>query len=199
MFKIYKGVREMELRERGWIVIDTETTGLDSEKNQILEVAILVVKKLEVVDCLSVKIKHKEYTVSTKALEVNKINLIDHEKTAYTEKEAVERILCFLRQYKEEQGMIAVGQNVQFDIKFMESMFLRHYKIKDWREVVSYRTFDLMGLALVRNIEDKVKLEKLDLDSITKAVDMEIIDSERHTAMGDAEITYEAIIKLLEM
>lgn len=188
----------MELKDRGFIVVDTETTGLDAEKNQILEVAILVVKNFEPVDCFNIKIKHREYTVSTRAMEVNKIDLVEHEKLAYTEKEASERIINFLSDHKEEQGLIVVGQNVQFDLKFIENMLWRSYKTKEWREIISYRTFDLMSLSFIRNIEGKIKLEKQDLDSIIAAIGLES-DSERHTAMGDCELTYEAMIKLLKM
>ena len=90
----------MELRDRNFILIDTETTGFDEKKHQILEVGILVIKDLKVIDEFEVKIKHREYTITAKAMEVNNINIVEHEKEALFEKEATERMLEFLNKHK---------------------------------------------------------------------------------------------------
>ena len=70
----------MELRNRNFILVDTETTGFDEKKHQILEVGILVIKDLNVIDEFEIKIKHKEYTMSAKAMEANKVDIFAHEK-----------------------------------------------------------------------------------------------------------------------
>lgn len=189
----------MELKNRNFILVDTETTGFDEKKNQILEVGILVIKDLRVIDEFEVKIKHREYTMSAKAMEANKINIIEHEKEAVFEKEAVENILEFLNKHKGEndEGYIVIGQNVQFDIKFLEEMFLRTYKIKEYRPVVSYRSLDIMQLAMIKNIEGKISLEKQDLDSILNELEIEIPEN-RHRALTDCYLEFEAMVTLLD-
>ena len=188
----------MELRNRNFILVDTETTGLDEKKHQILEVGILVIKNMEVVAELEVKIKHREYTVTAKAMEANKINIPEHEKEALFEKEAAEKILEFLNKHKSEndEGYIVIGQNVQFDIKFLEEMFLRVYKIKEYRQAISYRSLDIMQLAMIKNIEGKINLEKQDLDSILKELEIEIPEN-RHRALADCYLEFEAMLALL--
>lgn len=190
----------MELRNRNFILIDTETTGVDEKKHQILELGILVIKDLKVIDKFEVKIKHREYTISAKAMEANKINIIEHEKEALFEKEAAEKILEFLNKHKSEndEGYIVIGQNVQFDIKFLEEMFLRAYKIKEYRQAISYRSLDIMQLAMIKNLEGKISLEKQDLDSILKELNIEIPEN-RHRALTDCHLEFEAMIKLLEI
>lgn len=190
----------MELRNRNFILIDTETTGFDKEKNQLLEIGILVIKDLKIVGEFEVKIKHKEYTLTTKAMSANKIDLIEHEKVAVFEKEAAEKILEFLNQYKneEDEGFIVIGQNVQFDIGFLEAMFLRTYKIKEYRQAVSYRSLDIMQLAMIKNIEGKIELEKQDLDHILTKLNIEIPEK-RHRALTDCYLEYETMIKLLNL
>lgn len=190
----------MELRDRNFCLVDVETTGFDEKKHQILELGILVIKDLEVIDEFEVKIKHREYTISFKAIEANKINIIEHEKEALFEKEAAEKILEFLNKYKSEndEGYIVIGQNVQFDIRFLEEMFLRTYKIKEYRQAVSYRSLDIMQLAIIKNIEGKISLEKQDLDSILKELNIEIPEK-RHRALVDCHLEFEAMIKLLEL
>lgn len=189
----------MELRNRNFILVDTETTGFDEKKNQILEIGILVIKDLKVIDEFEVKIKHREYTMSAKAMSANKIDIIEHEKEAVWEKEAAEKILEFLNMHKDEneEGYIVIGQNVQFDIKFIEEMFLRTYKIKEYRQAVSYRSLDLMQLAMIKNIEGKVSLEKQDLDSILNELDIEIPEN-RHRALTDCYLEFEALVALLD-
>ena len=190
----------MELRNRNFILVDTETTGFDEKKHQILEVGILVIKNMEVVAELEVKIKHREYTVTAKAMEANKINIPEHEKEALFEKEAAERMLEFLNKHKSEddEGYIVIGQNVAFDIKFLEEMFLRTYKIKEYRQVISYRNLDIMQLAMIKNMEKKISLEKQDLDSILKELNIEVPEK-RHRALVDCYLEFKAMCKLLKM
>ncbi|MEN8079203.1 3'-5' exonuclease [Clostridioides difficile] len=190
----------MELRDRKFILIDCETTGFDERKHQLLELGILVIKDLKVIDEFEVKIKHKEYTITAKSMEANKINILEHEGEALFEKEAAEKILEFLNSHKSEndEGYIVIGQNVQFDIKFLEEMFLRTYKIKEYRQAVSYRSLDIMQLAMIKNIEGKISLEKQDLDSILNELDIEISEN-RHRALTDCYLEFEALIALLDV
>lgn len=186
----------MELRDRRALLIDTETTGFDSEKNQLLEVGILVLENGEILSKLNIKIKHKEYTITGKAMATNKINIVEHEKEALEVKEAADEILKFLEENKNSEHYICIGQNIDFDIKFLEKLFLSTYKIKDFRNLVGYRKLDIMQLFLIRNIEGKVKAEKQDLDYILKELDI-VIPENRHSALTDCLLEYEALKKLL--
>lgn len=77
-------------------------------------------------------------------------------------------------------------------------MFLRNYKIKEYRKVVSYRTLDIMQLAIIKNIEGKISLEKQDLDSILKELNIEIPEN-RHRALIDCYLEFEALVALLDV
>lgn len=76
-------------------------------------------------------------------------------------------------------------------------MFLRTYKIKEYRQVISYRNLDIMQLAMIKNIEGKISLEKQDLDSILKELNIEV--PERHRALIDCYLEFKAMCKLLKM
>ena len=77
-------------------------------------------------------------------------------------------------------------------------MFLRTYKIKEYRQAVSYRTLDIMQLAIIKNIEGKISLEKQDLDSVLKELEIEIPEN-RHRALTDCYLEFEALIALLDV
>lgn len=196
----------MQLKERDFILIDIETTGFLKDKHQILEVGILVLKDNKVIDEMELKIKHKEYVLTTGALAVNKINLVEHEVNAVYEEEACRTILSFLNKNKSnDTGFIVIGQNVQFDIGFIENMFLRNRLIKDYRNVISYRNIDIMQLAILKNIEGKIELEAQDLDSILRALNIDEscipnhIPNERHRALADCYLEHKAYTELLNL
>lgn len=188
----------MELRDRRFILLDLETTGFDEKKHQILEAGMLILENRKVIDSLEIKIKHKEYLVTPGAMKANKIDLLKHDEEAVDTKNAVTNILEFLRKNKSEDKFIVIGQNINFDIKFIEEMFLKEWKIKEFRELVSYRVLDIMQLAMIRNLEGKINLEKQDLDTILNALEIAIPET-RHSAMTDCKLEFEVFKKLMAM
>lgn len=196
----------MQLRDRDFILVDLETTGFSKDKHQILEAGILVIKNNKVIDDMEIKIKHKEYVLTSGAMASNKINIIEHEEMAVYEEEACKSILEFLKKnLTSDIGFIVIGQNVQFDIGFIENMFLRNKLIKDYRNLVSYRNIDIMQLAILKNIEGKIELESQSLDSILEALNIDEncipnhTTAKRHRALADCYLEYEAYIKLINL
>lgn len=188
----------MELRNRTFVLIDAETTGYDEKKHQILEVAMLVIRNMEVIGELNLPVKHKEYNITAGAMAANKIDLVKHEETALSDVEAAGKILSFLKEHKDIERFITIGQNIDFDLKFLEEMFLKAWKIKEYRELIGYRKLDIMQVALLKSIEGKITLEKQDLDAILKALDIEI-PVDRHRALADCYLEFEALKKLLSL
>lgn len=187
----------MEFKDRRFLLLDLETTGFDEKKHQILEVGMLILENGKIIDSLEIKIKHKEYLVTPGAMKANKIDLLKHDEEAIDTKNAAINILDFLRKNKSEDKFIVVGQNINFDIKFIEEMFLKEWKIKDFRELVSYRVLDIMQLAMIRNLEGKIKLEKQDLDTILNTLEIPIPET-RHSAITDCKLEFEVLKKLFE-
>jgi len=65
------------------LIIDTETTGLSHNYNQVLTVGMLLAEidtSLDFINSKHIRIKHKKYNVSGLALKINKINLKEHIK-----------------------------------------------------------------------------------------------------------------------
>lgn len=187
------------LSNRRFILIDTETTGFDYKKHQLLEIGILILENLEVIDTIDIKIKHKEYLVTPQALEHNKIDIKEHNKIGITEEKACELILERLNEHKiDDKGFIVIGQNVDFDINFLQSMFYRNNKAEEFRQVVSYRKLDLMQLGLIKTLEGKINLESQALDHMMEKLNIEMVEN-RHRATVDCYLELEVLKKLLSL
>lgn len=104
-----------------FLAVDTETTGLEDECNVLTAYFIILDNDLNRIDVLDLKIKYKYYTVYTQALEINKINLIDHHNdtnSLYNEL-AMIKLSSFLEKNKDENKYKILGHNVQFDLKML--------------------------------------------------------------------------------
>jgi DNA polymerase III epsilon subunit-like protein len=104
-----------------FLCFDTETTGLLDNCNVLTAYFIILDNDLNEIDSLDLKIKHNTYIVQTKALEINKINLIEHEKTAIKKADAKEQLEQFLSKYKQNEKYIPLGHNINFDLKMLKN------------------------------------------------------------------------------
>ena len=155
------------------IVIDTETGGLNPKDNSLLTVALMVVKNKEVLSQKEWKIKHASYNVTAKAMEVNGINLVEHDEDATEAETVAEEIIELLQEHcsKESKGML-VGQNTIFDKNFLEAFFasLNNKELMSaYYRVVSHRYVDLMSITAFLNLSGVLDTEGLSLDDVIKA------------------------------
>jgi DNA polymerase III epsilon subunit-like protein len=100
-----------------YLALDTETTGLTNLCNVLTVYFIILDENLNEIKTLDLKIKHDKYHVYTKALEINKINLVEHDKTAISKEDAIIKM-------KEFFGSViydVIGHNVKFDITILKS------------------------------------------------------------------------------
>ncbi|MEG0908751.1 MAG: 3'-5' exonuclease [Bacilli bacterium] len=189
----------MLLNERQFILLDTETTGFNYKKHQILEIGILVIEEMKVKDIIDIKVKHKDYNITIDALEHNKIDLKEHDKIGITEEDACKEIHKKLKEHmNSDKGYIIIGQNVDFDISFMQEMFNRNNMYKEFREVISYRKLDLMQLGLIKTLEGKIDLESQSLDHMMEKLDVTMVEN-RHRAIIDCGLEFEVLKKLLKL
>jgi len=109
------------LKDRPVVFLDTETTGLDEMKHEIIEIA-LVGSDGETILHTAVKPEHIE-TASPRALEVNGYNPGEWEPSPLWE-DIAEKV------HRELQEVIVVGQNVSFDMRFVHRSLERYFVAK---------------------------------------------------------------------
>lgn len=167
------------------LFIDTETTGFDPAKHEIIEIALIDVVfeggQLKIRSKFETKIKPARLdTASPKALEVNGYTE-EGWKDAPTGNSIWPRIRAMIADCKRP---IMAGHNVHFDLGFLRASWDR-WSVKP--PALDYRTVDTYAYALPLMVSGKAPSMKL-----TDARDALGLDTGRaHSAMADAMASFE--------
>ena len=183
------------MSNQSFLVIDTETGGLDSSSCQLLEIAACVYD-----DCGN---KLGQFHQMLSPQSDKKLGLFALKLNKYFERENLESVdnskvaLDFVKwsiDMANRYSPIIVGQNVLFDIRFIDQ-FLGEFGYEDWQGIFPRQLFDTMNIAKVLQYKQILKTKKLSLSAISQELD--IVNPEAHTALADVETTYKVLMKLL--
>ncbi len=179
----------MPITEAEFVVFDTETTGLDPDKDKVLSLSAVRVYELQVLveDSFEFFVQ-QEVPRDNKGAEVHGI-LPSEALTGTPEHETLQAFLDFIG------GAVLVGHHVAFDVAMVTGM-LRRAGIN--RKLIN-RSLDTAQLA--RRLEraafsgDHHRSSEYSLDALCKRYHLPTVD--RHTASGDAFATALLLLKLL--
>jgi DNA polymerase III epsilon subunit-like protein len=162
-----------------YVVIDTETTGLDPKTHEMLSIGAIVMIDNVITETIQIKIRADISKADPEALRVN----------GYSDrrwKYAVSsfRAFCQIRDffYKHQDGIL-VGHNVQFDIKFVRALSYRWQSDDNGMILIPYPYMDTMDLA--RSALVPYGLKSVSLDNICEFLGWERRDA--HSALSDCE------------
>ncbi len=175
------------MRQHNLAFIDIETTGLDVVNNEIIEVGcVLTSPELEVLEEFELKIKPEHIeNADPVSLKINHYKEEDWQE-AYPLKEAMD---IFSKKVKD---CIMVGQNVAFDVGFIEHA-LSNCGIVN---TMHYHKLDTISIAWAKLHKDP-SLNRFSLHELCGRFG---IKNERaHTALPDARATYELYKKLMSL
>ena len=175
------------MRKHNFAFIDIETTGLDLQKNEIIEIGcVLTDPDLKIIKEFEFKIKpkHIEYADPV-ALKINHYNEEDW-ASAYSLSDAME---IFAHKVK---GSIMVGQNVAFDSSFIEYAF----SLTNIKNTMHYHRLDTVSIAWAKMHKNK-DFEHFSLREM--CLYFGIKNKNSHTGLGDARATYELYKKLMSL
>ena len=181
-----------------YLAFDCETTGLLPKCNVLTCYFAILDEHLNIIDELDIKIKHDYYIVFTKALEINKIDLIQHEKLGISIIEANSQILKFLKKYETKYKII--GHNIKFDIDMLLSnKLLSHDNIKQHFDTEYY--LDTYKIAQLLKSKKKInKCQSLSLSKLCYSFDINVNSNENfHNCKYDTQCTIELFKKLIEL
>lgn len=164
---------------RKYIVIDTETTGLDPKEHEMLSLGAIVMIDNVITERFQIKIRADITKADPEALRINKYS---DRKWKYAV--SSHRGFCLIRDffYRHQDGIL-VGHNVQFDIKFLRALSARWQSDDNGLILIPYPYIDTMDLA--RSALVPYGLRSVSLDNICEFLGWK--RRAAHTALSDCE------------
>ncbi len=170
--------------------VDIETTGIDKDKHEIIELACVIARMkdgaLEVVDTLDVKIQPKHIeTAEPQALRINGYNDADW-LFAISLESALQQFI------KKTEGAIFLAHNITFDYPFIEKAL----KDVGLEHKMHFQKIDTLSLAfgILHKNDD---LGKLSLRALCDQFGIE--NKKAHSAFADTYALYEVFRKLMNV
>ncbi|MCF8321788.1 MAG: 3'-5' exonuclease [Flavobacterium sp.] len=175
-----------EINNARFVVLDTETTGFDYNKDRILCIGAIVLQNnsISIQDSFEVYIEQEYYNQSTAQIHgILREIVLQRPK----ELEALQHFLEFLG------DSIIIAHHAKFDITMINNALERNDLPKLTNKTID--TAELYKKSLLKSplLERK---ENYSLDDLAEKFDISTKD--RHTALGDAFITAIAFLKIVE-
>ena len=171
-----------------FVVLDSETTGLDPRTDRIITIGAVAVLNAEILleDSFTALLK---VTHNTSAVTVHGVTR-DQSAKGVEEPRALELFLEYLR-----DGVI-VGHHIGHDIATLDAACERH-----WGRRLLNRSLDTMDLTLHLErdgaFEGRPPIRHFTLDGLCQMFG--VIAHDRHTASGDAFITAQVFLRLVRL
>jgi len=183
------------MKKHNLAFIDLETTGLDPERHEIIEIGVILARQIErantgplveVIEEFELKvIPERIEDADPKALQIN-----GYDPERWTEAMSLGKAIEIVRDKTEDAVM--VGQNVTFDWVFLEKAFTK-IGIKN---KMHYHRVDLMSMAFAK-LYDIPEMQRFSLREL--CVYFGVKNEKAHNALSDIRATYEVYKKLLEL
>jgi DNA polymerase III subunit epsilon len=171
-----------------FVVLDTETTGLDPRRDRLITIGAVAVKANEMLLADSFELL-LQLAYNSSSVTVHGITRAEAQQ-GVTEPEALEQFLLYLR-----DGVI-VGHHIRHDIETLNAAYERHFGI-----TLQNRFLDTMDLTLHLQKDgafaNRPTLEGFSLDVLCEF--FAVAPHDRHTAGGDAFITALIFLRLLHI
>ena len=182
-----------------YLGIDTEHGGFHKDSTLLDVYLSHYDKDFNQLNKLSLKLKPDDgvYIVNGEALNVNKIDIAKHDKTAFTYTQGRKKVGEFLFEaHKANKGrLMVIGHCVGGDIEIVKNTLSND---KTWNQFLDYHTLDTVSIAKFLMDVGILPHGKLSLESLCKF--FAITNKAAHTAKGDVMATvdlYKTMVYLL--
>lgn len=163
------------------IVLDVETTGLYHDSHRIVEISLITYENSQMVDVYT-SLVDPELPIPEEATNIHGITdqMVQNKPKIYEIIDEIQRRIA---------GNIVVGYNVRFDIGFIETALRRSDIIPG-----PWKAIDVLSVARIAT--EKISLPDRKLSTMKAYF---TIDGESHRSEDDCKVTYEVLLKSIEL
>lgn len=171
-----------------FVVLDTETTGLDPRRDRLITIGAVAVEANELLlaDCFEMLL---QLAYNSSSVTMHGITREEAQQGA-AEPEAIEQFLPYLR------DSVIVGHHIRHDVETLNAAYERHFGI-----TLQNRFLDTMDLTLHLQKDgafaNRPAIQGFSLDALCEF--FAVAPHDRHTAGGDAFITALIFLRLLHL
>lgn len=185
------------------VVLDTETTGLWSDKHALIQLSGKVVISNEVVSEFNFKMRpFMDDEVDDNALRINRITL--EELASYpTPEEVLPEVKKYFYQFLDHGDpkdlLTPVGFNVRFDTGFLRAFFTKQNGWNSYKNIFSGRTIDVQSMVLMYlHANGLDNLDSYSQVNCAKAMGIELNEDSAHDAVEDSNVCFRMFMKISE-
>ncbi len=180
------------------LYVDTETTGLDENKNDIIQLSGCIETDGNLIEEFDFKVQPFSFeNIDAKALSVNGISEADLK--TYPPPQSVYYSFTKLLgkhvdKFNKADKFYPAGYNVDFDLRFLKSFFLKMGDVYfgSW---INWRRIDPLPILTMWDACEIINLENYKLETVCKHFGIEI---KAHDAMSDITATRTLIKKVMD-
>jgi DNA polymerase III alpha subunit (gram-positive type) len=180
-----------------YIAFDAETGGLLAKDHSLLTLYLAVTdENFNIVDDLDLKIRPEGdgyYCLTSGAMSVNKIDIVQHDKEAIPVSEATKKLYMFLKRHSDDgkSKLSPIGHNVPFDEEFITNHLLKR---SVWNTFVGYHKLDTATIAQFLKLKGKLdRRASIRLGELAKALKINVKESNLHGAKYDTMLCIEIL------
>jgi len=183
-----------------YIAFDVESGGTTTDTSLLTAYFQVLDHELNAMDECNIIAKPNDgkYVITAQGMDVNKINIIEHDKIATSYSQCGQTLRSFLQKNSNSGKikLISIGKNIEFDINFVTAHLLNR---ANWNYFVSYRSLEVTSLAMAAQISNKLPAGlSLSLGSLAAHFKI-IVPGSAHEAKYDTLITVEVLKKLMAL
>lgn len=165
-----------------YLWLDTETTGLDPNKNDIIQIAAIPVINGEKKKPFVSYVRPLSFeNIDEEALKVNNISKSQLQTFPKSE-QVLDSFIKYLLSFNTK--FTIAGYNVGFDKEFISSWFYKHERQHDFSKIFTLNIKDTYKLA--KTLKSSLNTSNLKLETLAKNFNIEI---KAHDALSDIEAT----------
>lgn len=181
------------------LIIDLETTGLDSEINGIISIAAkLYNSERKVLSSFNSNCNPEDSEINLGALKVNRFS-ISNIKSSKSEKDIILSFCDWLLSIKTDTELVLGGHNPHFDLGFIKTK-LRKYNISGFDQAVSHRVIDTAAIGRFLVLSGILPSNsKISLKDLALTLNLEYDHTKHHNAEYDVELTAKLLFKMIDV